>query len=168
MGMESIIYGFIQGPHWPHGEPLKNDPDIEQNPIQLKHLDVDRKLRYKIQQNLLAISTLPDDDTWPFLSRSFFSSSTHSFQTTYKSQIIHFGGSFKQIEFDWEAWLTKFEALLSKMYWDEVHLHLFSEQCGFSWYHYAWKDENEDKAIYPDHPHPVANWTFSGGPRTLF
>jgi hypothetical protein len=166
MGMASVIYGFIQGPHWPHGEPLNDDSHIERNPMQLKHLDIDRKLRHKIAQNLLAISTLPEEDTWPFLSRHLFSSSTHSIQTTYKSQIIHFGGSFKQIELDWEEWLTKFEALLSKMYWDEVQLHLFSEW--MAPYHYVWKDENEDKAIYPDHPHPVANWTFSGGPRTFY
>jgi hypothetical protein len=96
-----------------------------------------------------------------------FSSSTHSLQTTYKSQIIHFGASFKQIEGAWGTWLTKFETLLRKMYWDEVHLHLVAEAWNSSSIHYIWKDENEEKAIYPDHADPVAHWTFSGGPRTF-
>jgi hypothetical protein len=157
MGMESVVYGFIQGPRWPHQEVHHGDPRLE----------INQKLRNKVHQNLSAISMLPEnDDEWPFLSRCMFSSSTPSFQTTYKSQIIHFGASFKNIEWEWEEWLTKFEALLHTMYWDEVRLHLISEMFNSS-FHYAWKDDNEERAISPDHPDPVTHWTFSGEPRTF-
>jgi hypothetical protein len=167
MGMESVVYGFIQGPSWPHEVPNKYDAFSKHPEKQLMYIEIDRKLTEKVHQNLQAISALPEEDTWPFLSRSMFSSSTNSIQTTYKSQIIHFGASFKQIEWAWEEWLTKFEALLRKMYWDEVHLHLLSEAWNASSVHYVWKDEDEEKAIYPDHADPVARWTFSGGPRTF-
>lgn len=167
MGMESVIYGFIQGPHWPHEMSHAYDSSLEHSQKQLRYMEIDQKLRAKAHHNLQAIATLPEEDTWPFLSRFMFSSSTNSLQTTYKSQIIHFGASFKQIEWDWEEWLTKFEALLRRMYWDEVHLHLLAEGLNFSSIHYCWKDEEEEKAIYPDHPHPVARWIFSGGPRTF-
>jgi hypothetical protein len=164
--MESVVYGFIQGPHWPHQEQHTYDSRVESSQLQLRHLEIDQKLRDKIHQNLYALSTLPEEDTWPFLSRSMFSSSTNSIQTTYKSQIIHFGASFKSIEWEWEEWLTKFEAFLSTMYWDEVRLHLISEMFSSS-FHYTWKDENEEKAVFPDYPDPVAHWTFSGEPRTF-
>lgn len=165
MGMESVVYGFIQGPHWPHEDAHNYDPGQELNQLQRRYMEIDQKLREKVRFNLHAISTLPEDDAWPFLSRAMFSSSTHSIQTTYKSQIIHFGASFKQIEWDWEEWLTKFEALLRKMYWDEIHLHLLAEWLNFSPIHYIWKDEGQ--ATSPDHPHPVARWTFLGGPRSF-
>ena len=129
--------------------------------------EINRKLTAKVQHNLQTLSALPEEDTWPFLSRSMFSSSTNSIQTTYRSQIIHFGASFKQIEGSWEAWLTKFEALLRNMYWYEVHLHLSSEAWNASSFHYVWKDEDEEKAIYPNRADPVVRWTFSGGPRTF-
>lgn len=167
MGMESVVYGFIQGPHWPHEVPNKEVVFSKHPEKQLIYMEIDRKLTEKVRHNLQALSALPEeDDMWPFLSRSMFSSSTNSIQTTYKSQIIHFGASFKQIEGAWEEWLTKFEALLRHMYWDEVHLHLVAEGLNFSSIHYIWKVE-EEKAISPDHPHPVARWTFSGGPRTF-
>ena len=167
MGMEAVVYGFIQGPPWPHGVPNTYDAFSTHPEMQRMSMERDRKLTEKVRQNLQAICALSEEDTWPFLSRSMFSSSTNSIQTTYKSQIIHFGASFKEIEWVWEEWLTKFEALLRSMYWDEVHLHLVSEAFNASSFHYVWKDEGEEKAIYPDHADPVACWTFSGGPRTF-
>lgn len=167
MGMESVIYGFIQGPHWPHEIPRRDNSGPEDTPKQLKYREIDQKLRNKAFHNLQIIATLPEEDTWPFLSRYMFSSSTNSIQTTYKSQIIHFGASFKQIEWEWEAWLLKFEAVLRQMYWDEVHLHLVAEGLNFEPFHYIWEDDEAEKAAYPDHLQPVARWTFSGGPRTF-
>jgi hypothetical protein len=167
MGMETVIYGFIQGPHWPHEIPHAYDFCLQYPQKQLRYMEIDQKLRDKVSHNLQAIAMLPEEDTWPFLSRSMFSSSTNSIQTTYKSQIIHFGASFKQIEWNWEEWLTKFETLLRHMYWDEVHLHLIAEGLNSSSFHYVWQDDEDEKAIYPGHPHPVARWTFSGGPRSF-
>lgn len=166
MGMEAVVYGFIQGPSRPHEAPNMYDAFSKYPEKQRMYMERDRKLLEKVHQNLQAISALPEEDTWPFLSRSMFSSSRNSIQTTYKSQIIHFGASFKEIEWAWEEWLMKFEALLRKMYWDEVHLHLISEAWNASSFHYIWKDDDE-KAIYPDHADPVDRWTFSGGPRTF-
>ncbi|BCL81747.1 hypothetical protein ccbrp13_42120 [Ktedonobacteria bacterium brp13] len=167
MGMETVVYGFIQGPHWPHEVANKYDVFSKHSEKQLMYMEIDRKLTEKVHHNLQALSALPeDDDTWPFLSRSMFSSSTNSIQTTYKSQIIHFGASFKQIEWAWEEWLTKFEALLSTMYWDEVRVHLISEMFTSS-FDYTWEDDSKEKAIYPNHPDPVAHWRFSGEPRTF-
>jgi hypothetical protein len=167
MGMISIVYGIIQGPDWPSAKVHEYNASMELTPIQRRYLDIDEKLREKVRRNLHAIATLPeDDDTWPFLSRSMFASSTHSIQTTYKAQIIHFGASFKSIEWGWDEWLEKFESLLRTMYWDEVNLHLISEMYTTT-FDYTWQDENEDKAVYPDHSDPVASWSFSGGPRVF-
>ncbi len=154
MGMESIVYGVIQGPRWPHYEVNYDDPRFE----------IHQKFRDKVQRNLDALASLPEQDEWPFLSRTLFSSSTNTIQTTYKSQIIHFGGSFKSIEWNWEEWLAKFEVLLSKMYWDEVQLHLLSEMYTSS-FHYTWK--SEENALDTKYSNPIAHWTFSGGPRTF-
>lgn len=166
MGMESIVYGFIEGPRWPHRVPNQYDVFSTHPEKQHMYMEIDRKLTEKVHHNFHAIASLPEeDDSWPFLSCSMFSSSTNSIQTTYKSQIIHFGASFKNIEWEWEDWLTKFEALLRNMYWDEVRLHLISEMYTGTTFDYVWKCE--DESLHPDHPHPVAHWSFSGEPRNF-
>ncbi len=164
MGMESIIYGIIKGPHWPHKIQHVDVPDAGLNPQQGRYREIDRKLREKVLTNLEVIAVLPEKDEWPFLSRTLFSvKENHTIQNTYRSQIITFGGSFKGIESDWEAWLAKFEDLLRKMYWETVYLHLLSEQLGFSHFEYSW--QCEDGAYLPNATKPVEKWTFSGGPR---
>lgn len=135
MGYISIIYGLIEGPNW-------RRPDY----WQMGH------------QNLYAISMLPEEDEWPFLSRGLFSFVRHAAQGNYKRQMIHFGGSFKQLDEEWEEWLAKFEALLQRMYWHRVHLHLRSERYGahdYLWIaHGGWYS-----------PSSGEDWTHLGGPR---
>jgi hypothetical protein len=45
----------------------------------------------------------------------------------YKSQIIHFGASFKDIpdqDAHWDDWLTKFEAALTHLLWISAKVHI--------------------------------------------
>lgn len=135
MGYSSIIYGLIEGPNW--GRPEN---------FHMGH------------QNLYVISTLPEEDEWPFLSRGLFSFVRHEAQGNYKHQMIHFAGSFKQLDEEWEEWLAKFEALLQRMYWDQVHLHLRSERYGA--HDYLWTSHG---GLYS--PSAGSDWTHVGGPR---
>lgn len=135
MGYISIIYGLIEGPNW-------RRPDRWQEG----------------HQNLYTISLLPEEDEWLFLSRGLFSFVRHEAQGNYKHQMIHFGGSFKQLDEEWEQWLAKFEALLQRMYWHQVHLHLRSERYGAHDYH--WISQRGWHS-----PSSGEDWTRLGGPR---
>lgn len=81
--------------------------------------------------NREAILTLPASDEWPYLSQDMFSVPQKKIETTsYMTQILHFGASYKAIEYEWNEWLTKFELLLSKMYWASAIVHLETELTG--------------------------------------
>jgi hypothetical protein len=83
--------------------------------------------------NAAPIQTLPDrDEQWPFLARHLFGLADHLLdwdadRGLYKSQVIHFGASFKdepREEAHWKNWLIKFEGLLlKKLVWESAKVH---------------------------------------------
>ncbi len=108
MDQESIVYGCI-----------KDQPGDT----------AERELRYR--SNLAAIAGLPEDDGFPLLAREMFGSSGRDlFEGTYHTQVIHFGASYRAIEYEWEHWLQRFEALLARMYWVSAVVHLQTELSG--------------------------------------
>lgn len=87
--------------------------------------------------NARAMGDLPDADDWPFLCRDMFSTPVinHSL-SQYHTDVMHFGASYKAVEYEWEEWLAKFEDLLSGMYWVSATVHLETELSGthtFTW-----------------------------------
>lgn len=109
--------------------------------------------------NMVAIAELPDVDGWPPLAQSMFAESGQLVGAgRYKSQTVHFAGSFKEIEWSWTAWLAKFERLLAELTFDDVFLHLRTELTVGDWdYRYEARSAVSSG--------PTQAWTFSGGPR---
>src|SRR5437879_1072813 len=98
MGHESTVYGVIIGATY-------------------KSTDYRRLQRLNRQ----VIDALPETDDWPFLTRGMFSiNGERPEDGTYRCHTIHFAATFKSIEWEWEEWLTKFENLLSKLFWFEA------------------------------------------------
>jgi hypothetical protein len=144
MGHESIVYGYIEGSTY--------------------RSDEFRKLQ---RLNRAVIASLPVSDEWPFLTRQLFFVPGEDYQDgTYRSQVIHFGGSFKEIEYDWEKWLTKFERLLARLYWLRTRVHLDTELGGTHSYNWV-ADRTAIEGFALEPPTPTANWTFDGGPRSF-
>ena len=107
MGHEAIIYGRIEGVAW-------------------------RSDRYRLLQgrNSAVLARLPEDDPWPALVRGMFSLPVPWPTGTYRQQVIHFGGSFKDEPGDtaaWAAWVGKFEGLLRQLCWLTAVVHLETE-----------------------------------------
>ena len=76
MSHETIIYGYIEGATW-------------------------RKEEYRKYQrkNLEIIARLPDDDEWPYLTRTMFSTSDpDNRQCTFGRHILHFGTSVVNLQ----------------------------------------------------------------------
>lgn len=143
MGHESILYGAIVGSEWKITHP------------------------YRLHQfNEQVIKNLPTHDSWPFLTRPMFTLPAGGVVNgVYRSQLIHFGGTFKAIEWEWAEWLTKFEALLSQLYWDVVYLHLYTEGTVGN-YHYHYQALDKLPCFFEtEPPMPSQKWRFSGGPR---
>lgn len=109
MDSESIVYGCIK--HLPFG-------DLVQRKASCVH-------------NRRAIRHLPQADEWPFLCREMFSVPGDDLMGgTYQTQVIHFGMSYQAVEYEWEHWIRKFEALLKQMYWVSAVVHLETELSG--------------------------------------
>lgn len=110
---ESIVYGCI-----------KDTADFIQ--------DADRR-----KANRDAMLALPSADQWPFLSQEMFAiPRMESASGGYQTEVMHFGASYKAIEYEWEQWLEAFEKLLAKMYWVNATVHLETELSGthtFNW-----------------------------------
>lgn len=87
--------------------------------------------------NAAALAALYEDDSFPHLSRSMFAYPDDSLERgTYQTQIIHFAASYQAVEYHWEQWMAKFEALLKQMYWVSATVYLETELSGkhtFQW-----------------------------------
>lgn len=113
MDQESIVYGCIK--------------DVADGENILERLEANRK----------AMLDLPSIDDWPLVSREMFSLPSYQHgQKTYQTEVIHFGASYKAVEYEWSQWIEQFEALLSRMYWVSATVHLETEISGthtFTW-----------------------------------
>jgi hypothetical protein len=113
MDQESIVYGCI-----------KDIPEMTSEAIRVK-------------VNRDAMLTLPHADEWPFLSQEMFAIPETNLNTgNYQTEVMHFGASYKAVEYEWDQWIAQFEALLSKMYWVSATVHLETELSGthtFTW-----------------------------------
>ncbi|WP_317929240.1 hypothetical protein [Halioxenophilus sp. WMMB6] len=84
--------------------------------------------------NSNAMSSLPSADQWPFLAKEMFSEPANP--GSGQSRVVHFGASYRGIEYEWQSWLEQFEQLLQRMYWVSAKVHLETVLSGthtFTW-----------------------------------
>ena len=127
----------------------------------------DEDTRLLEEHNRRVISELPEVDVFPPLTRGMFSfSPNESFHrehvtTTFRGQVIYFGGSFSKLYLDWAEWLEKFESLLKRLYWEHAVVVLVTELMG----HFTcrWDATHEAHELFSANPPvPVQEWTFEG------
>jgi hypothetical protein len=107
MDQESIVYGCIKDTS-----------------------DFDGEASHRIN-NRQAMLALPKADEWPFLSQEMFSMPSPKVgQDNYQTDVMHFGASYRAVEYEWDQWVNKFEDLLSKMFWVSATVHLETELSG--------------------------------------
>ncbi len=117
MDQESIVYGIIK--------------DIAMAP------ETDATQRRMV--NSFCLLDLPQtfDSASPFLCGDMFTlPGMDAISGAYHTQVIHFGASYRAVEYEWELWMQKFEDLLKQMYWVSATVHLETELSGkhtFSW-----------------------------------
>ncbi|MGB1221756.1 MAG: hypothetical protein ACPG43_09460, partial [Alcanivoracaceae bacterium] len=119
--------------------------------------------RQSCEHNARALAALPDADGWPFLCREMFSVPGDDVLTgQYQTQVIHFGMSYRAVEYEWEHWLAKFEALLKDMYWVTAVVHLETEFAG----HHTFVWDSAETCHEPsDQPlHVRCEWAREGMP----
>ena len=113
MDQESIVYGCIK--------------DAAYSQQELEHREVNRS----------ALLALPSANEWPLISREMFAiPRTVAGSGYYQTEVLHFGASYKAIEYEWEQWIAEFEALLQRMFWVSATVHLETELSGthtFTW-----------------------------------
>ena len=120
------------------------------------------------ERNARVIGSLPDnDDAPPLTKRMFALPERYGEPGFYRYQVIHFGASFSHFADDWHVWLEKFEALLRRLCWFEVHLHL-NAGIGGGEHRYTWRASPDQLArMRQNPPLPPERWDFQGGPRKL-
>ena len=105
MDQESIVYGCIKD---------------------VGGFDIERR-----RANRAAVMSLPRSDNLPFICQEMFSlPSLVPGHISYQTEVIHFGASYKAIEYEWAQWIRDFELLLGKMYWHSAVVHLETELAG--------------------------------------
>ncbi|TVZ39117.1 hypothetical protein P886_3508 [Alteromonadaceae bacterium 2753L.S.0a.02] len=87
--------------------------------------------------NRRAMLALPKSEEWPYLCQEMFSiPQLEVHAEAYLTDVMHFGASYKAIEYEWNSWIEKFEVLLNQMYWVSAVVHLETELYGthtFTW-----------------------------------
>ena len=130
MDQETIVYGVIK--------------DVATN---------DQAFEIKTRlTNCQALLELAEFDTFPYLTSDMFSIPGESLQQgVYHTQVIHFAASYQAVEYHWEEWMAKFEALLKKMYWVSAKVHMETELSGnhtFFWEsHSEYHTPSEDLSV---------------------
>ncbi len=78
------------------------------------------------------IYSLPKADNWPPLSREMFAICENdkvelgpNFE--YSGRIIHFGANLKSVEQEWSDWKSKFEILLTNLFFYQARVHFNTE-----------------------------------------
>jgi len=91
----------------------------------------------RIRINREAMLSLPHADQWPFISQEMFAIPQIDLpNANYHTEVMHFGASYRAVEYEWDQWIHQFEALLSRMYWVSATVHLETELSGthtFTW-----------------------------------
>ena len=109
MDQESIVYGVVRD--------IAFGTPVERQQRRAHNCDI--------------VNSLPKSDGWPFICREMFGISGFDEMTgTYQTQVIHFGASYRAIEYEWKLWIKKFESLLTQMYWVSAKVHLETELSG--------------------------------------
>ena len=117
MDQESIVYGCIK-------YALGINAEIERR-----------------NANRNAMLALPTAEELSFLSREMFALPELGFTNeSYHTDVMHFGASYQAIEYEWNAWIKKFEELLDKMYWTSAVVHLETELTGT--HTFVWESKN--------------------------
>ena len=83
-----------------------------------------------IEKALEAIAQLPtssEEDDWPFLTSSMFS---YTSSPVYRTEVIHFAASYKNICESWDEWELKFEALTDHFNYEEVKILVEDDHMG--------------------------------------
>lgn len=93
MESESIVYGCIRD--WPSADPEQS--------------------RQRRANNLAAVQALPQGEAWPFIGREMFSLCRNEELGLYQTQVIHFGASYRAVEYEWTLWVQRFEELLKQL-----------------------------------------------------
>lgn len=87
--------------------------------------------------NCAAILELPGAEHRPLIGRAMFSlPCAHERNDALTTDMLHFGATYQAVELKWAQWIQEFEALLSRMYWVSVTVHLETELSGthtFTW-----------------------------------
>lgn len=144
MGHISIIYGNIIGPSW---------KTTDHHKLQ--------RLNKTVIENLLVT-----DEGFPWLTQHMFLAPDPDKDPMYREQVIVFGASYKSVEYEWEQWLDKFEAILRQLYWSSATVQLETELVGNHTYQWL-ADINQPGNWTADDPHPTTLWEFGGGPRNF-
>jgi len=110
--------------------------------------------------NAAVVADLPVEDEWPFLVRGMFALPERWPLGTYRTRVIHFGASLKDDPHDptfWDGWLSKFEAVLRRLYWWSAELHLRPESGPNRVYEWLPTTAAINRAC-GDPPQPVQEW----------
>lgn len=116
MNQESVVYGCIK--------------DM---PIAIDAGEAD----HHRERNKQVLASLPSVEDWPLINREMFSMSDQITDLAeVRTDVMHFGTSYKGVEYEWQQWITTFESILKNMYWVSATVHLETELNGqhtFTW-----------------------------------
>ncbi|MCU5788193.1 hypothetical protein [Alloalcanivorax marinus] len=127
MDNESIVYGCIKP--LPFGD--------------------ERQRKASCFHNRRAVRALPEADESPFLGQDMFAFSADPGGGGYQTQVIHFGQSYRAVEYEWAHWIAKFERLLKQMYWVSAVVHLDTELAGTHTFHWDCADDYHEPSDDP-------------------
>ncbi|HEX5842798.1 MAG TPA: hypothetical protein VFY62_09980 [Pseudomonas sp.] len=102
--------------------------------------DSSEQSRLRRELNRQVLDELPAGDTWSFLGREMFACCEQPGDGLYQTQVIHFGASYRTVEYEWALWIKQFEALLKRLYWASAVVHLETELNGT--HTFRWESDN--------------------------
>ncbi|MVW75743.1 hypothetical protein [Pseudomonas xionganensis] len=120
------------------------------------------RLRREINRQVL--DSLPAGDAWSLLGREMFACSEQPLEAALQTQVIHFGASYRTVEYEWALWIQQFEALLKRLYWASAVVHLETELNGT--HTFRWESDNGLHSPHEGDLRVRCAWEREGGLRS--
>jgi hypothetical protein len=122
MGVQSLLYGYIEEA-WP-GAAAGGDAILAQQLLD--------NTAHICRHNEDVLNSLPVEDSWPPLMRQMFGwAPWNAPLIVYWNRPIHFAASLKELDFELQDWLDKFEKLLRMLYWETAVVHFEAAYLGY-------------------------------------
>ncbi len=128
------------------------------------------KTKEEFENNRVVISNLYSDEKFSDIRQPMFHFCESEIPFYYRSFLITFGATYKNIEHSWNDWLFNFEDVIKQLSWNSIRVVLETEMFGVHQYFWLKKTPGFSESDFGTKNNMIESddWFFGGGYRDFW